>query len=124
MFEGRAISGYAGDTVASALLGSGIDVVSRSPILGRPRGVFSAGAEEPNAFVRVNGAGLDPIVPATMVRLIEHLRELRHQLGHFRPGKDVFVMMTADVLRDAARADGARDGEGREGPARAVQHHH
>ncbi len=44
---------YEGDTVASALLGGGIDVVCPSPILGRPRGVFSAGAEEPNAFVRV-----------------------------------------------------------------------
>ena len=73
-FEGRPISGYSGDTVASALLGSGIDVVCRSPILGRPRGVFSAGVEEPNAFVRVAGAGLDPIVPATMVKLIDHLR--------------------------------------------------
>ena len=57
-FEGRPSGAFAGDTLASALLANGVDVVCPSPILGRPRGVFSAGVEEPCAFVEVTGAGV------------------------------------------------------------------
>ena len=71
-FDGQDLTGYQGDTVASALLANGIDVVCPSPILGRPRGVFSAGPEEPCAFVQVSGPGFEPIMPATMVKLIDH----------------------------------------------------
>ncbi len=42
-FDGREYEGFEGDTLASALLANGVDVVCRSPILGRPRGVVSAG---------------------------------------------------------------------------------
>jgi sarcosine oxidase, subunit alpha len=72
-FEGRALSGFAGDTLASALLANGVDVVCPSPILGRPRGVFSAGVEEPCAFVEVRAPRFEPIVPATTVELVEGL---------------------------------------------------
>ncbi len=72
-FEGRELTGFDGDTVASAMLANGVDVVCPSPILGRPRGVFSAGPEEPCAFVEVAGPSFEPIMPATMVKLVDHL---------------------------------------------------
>ena len=72
-FEGLSHQGYEGDTLASALLGAGVSVIGASPILGRPRGVFSAGVEEPNAFVEVAEPSFSPIVPATMVKLVDHL---------------------------------------------------
>jgi sarcosine oxidase subunit alpha len=72
-FEGRTYQGFEGDTLASALLANGVDVVSTSPILGRPRGVFSAGVEEPSAFVQLARPRFEPIVPATSVPLVEGL---------------------------------------------------
>jgi sarcosine oxidase, subunit alpha len=72
-FEGVEYEGFEGDTLASALLANGVEVVCRSPILGRPRGVFSAGVEEPSAFVEVTAPWFDPIVAATMVKLVDGL---------------------------------------------------
>lgn len=70
-FDGVPYVGLAGDTLASALLGNGVDVVCASPILGRPRGVVGAGVEEAGAFVEVSEPWLDPIVPATAVELVD-----------------------------------------------------
>jgi sarcosine oxidase, subunit alpha len=72
-FDGVAYAGFVGDTLASALLANGVEVVCRSPILGRPRGVYSAGVEEPCAFVEVQEPWFDPIVAATMVNLVDGL---------------------------------------------------
>jgi sarcosine oxidase subunit alpha len=72
-FDGREMTGFEGDTLASALLANGVDVVCRSPIHGRPRGVYSAGAEEPCAFVGVDAPSVDPVVAATTVDLIDGL---------------------------------------------------
>ncbi|MGH2540350.1 MAG: 2Fe-2S iron-sulfur cluster-binding protein, partial [Actinomycetota bacterium] len=72
-FDGHAYEGLAGDTLASALLANGVDVVARSPLRGRPRGVFSAGVEEPNALVEVSAPAFRPIVPATAERLVDGL---------------------------------------------------
>ncbi|QYC39699.1 Aminomethyltransferase [Nonomuraea coxensis DSM 45129] len=69
-FDGRAYRGEPGDTLAAALLRSGVRVVGRSVELGRPRGVFTAGPEEPNALVRV---GADPMLAATTVELYDGL---------------------------------------------------
>jgi sarcosine oxidase subunit alpha len=52
-FDGRALSGFAGDTLASALLASGVRVVGRSFKYHRPRGIFGAWVEEPNAIVEL-----------------------------------------------------------------------
>ena len=50
--------GYAGDTLASALLANGVHLVGRSFKYHRPRGILSAGSEEPNALVTIDrGAG-------------------------------------------------------------------
>ncbi|RKE23831.1 heterotetrameric sarcosine oxidase alpha subunit [Paraburkholderia sp. BL23I1N1] len=74
-FDGRHYVGLEGDTLASALLANGIDIVGRSFKLHRPRGVFSAGVEECNALVQLEAGGLDePNARATLVMLYEGLR--------------------------------------------------
>ncbi|MDG3579936.1 2Fe-2S iron-sulfur cluster-binding protein [Rhizobium sp. YJ-22] len=54
-FDGRVIEGFAGDTVASALLAGGVSVLGRSFKYHRPRGLWGAGVEEPNALVDIAG---------------------------------------------------------------------
>jgi len=73
-FDGRAYRGYRGDTLASALLANGVRLVGRSFKYHRPRGVFAAGAEEPNALVEL-GAGWrrEPNTRATQVELFDGL---------------------------------------------------
>ena len=54
-------TGHAGDTLASALLANGVMLVGRSFKYHRPRGIFSAGVEEPNALVQLgSGARTEP----------------------------------------------------------------
>ncbi len=73
-FDGRTYQGFAGDTVASALLANGVHLVGRSFKYHRPRGIVTAGIEEPNALLQV---GLDPAtepnVKATVCELVEGL---------------------------------------------------
>ncbi len=71
--DGTTLTGYAGDTVASALVANGRLRVGDSIYLGRPRGVMTAGVEEPNAFVRVNDAHNESMLPATTLELTEGL---------------------------------------------------
>ena len=52
-FNGQSIPAFEGDTVASALLAAGVTTVARSVKLHRPRGVFSAGVEEPTALLDI-----------------------------------------------------------------------
>ena len=56
-FDGRAYEGRAGDTIASALLANGVRIVGRSFKYHRPRGIFGAWTEEPNAIVDVTVDG-------------------------------------------------------------------
>jgi sarcosine oxidase subunit alpha len=73
-FAGKDYQGYAGDSLASALLANGVRVVGRSFKYHRPRGVFGAGAEEPNALVRVGrGPRAEPNLRATQVALVDGL---------------------------------------------------
>ena len=74
-FNGEALTGYAGDTLASALLANGRVLLGRSFKYHRPRGVVSHGSEEPNALVTLRGEGgrVDPNTRATMVPLREGL---------------------------------------------------
>ncbi len=55
-FDGHRYEGFAGDTLASALLANDIRLMARSFKYHRPRGVLTAGSEEPNALVTI-GAG-------------------------------------------------------------------
>jgi sarcosine oxidase subunit alpha len=72
-FDGTEYEGFEGDTLASALLANGVTGGFRSPILQRPRGIMTAGPEEPNAFVEVSEPWFDPIVAATMIELVDGL---------------------------------------------------
>ena len=72
--DGRGFTGYAGDTLASALLASGQRIVGRSFKYHRPRGVLTAGSEEPNALVELrSGARREPNTKATTVELYDGL---------------------------------------------------
>lgn len=74
-FNGKSYRGYGGDTLASALLANGIDIINRSFKYSRPRGIVAAGAEEPNAIVQLGQteAAQVPNVRATQQGLYEGL---------------------------------------------------
>jgi sarcosine oxidase subunit alpha len=74
-FDGRHYTGYAGDTLASALIANGVSIVGRSFKYSRPRGIVAAGAEEPNAIVQLGAteATQVPNVRATEQALYEGL---------------------------------------------------
>ena len=68
------LAGFAGDTLASAVMASGRRVVGRSFKYHRPRGILTAGSEEPNALVELrSGARREPNTKATTVELYEGL---------------------------------------------------
>ena len=78
-FDGKSYRGFKGDTLASALLANGVHLVGRSFKYHRPRGIFSAGVEEPNALVQLGrGARSEPNIRATQAELFEGL-EARSQ---------------------------------------------
>ena len=74
-FDGARYVGVAGDTLASALLANGVHLVGRSIKYHRPRGILSAGAEEPNALVTVirDGGRVTPNLRATQIELYDGL---------------------------------------------------
>src|SRR5579871_3271158 len=74
-FDGRRLVGCQGDTLASALLANGVHLVGRSFKYHRPRGILSAGSEEPNALATIDrGAGrVTPNLRATQVELYRGL---------------------------------------------------
>src|SRR5262245_11777857 len=74
-WEGRPLTGFEGDTLASAMLANGVRIVGRSFKYHRPRGIYGAGAEEPNAIVDlVRGDRHDPNARATLVELSPGLK--------------------------------------------------
>lgn len=74
-FNGKPMVGHKGDTLASALLANGQTLVGRSFKYHRPRGIFTAGSEEPNALVELReGAHQEPNTRATMVELFDGLK--------------------------------------------------
>lgn len=73
-FDGRSFAGYPGDTLASALLANGVRLVGRSFKYHRPRGILSAGPEEPNALVELRTAARrEPNTRATVAELFHGL---------------------------------------------------
>jgi len=74
-FDDQSYTGVAGDTLASALLANGVHLVGRSFKYHRPRGILSAGAEEPNALVGIHrdAARKTPNVRATVQELYDGL---------------------------------------------------
>ncbi len=80
-FGDRTMTGFAGDTLASALLANGVHEVASSVNLGRPRGIVAAGVEEPSAVVQIEAPFPEPMVTATTVQLYDGL------VAHPLPGR-------------------------------------
>ena len=73
-FDGQSYEGFVGDTLASALLANGVHLTGRSFKYHRPRGIVTAGVEEPNAIVQLEtGAYTVPNARATEVELYQGL---------------------------------------------------
>ncbi|WP_135449938.1 sarcosine oxidase subunit alpha family protein [Tabrizicola caldifontis] len=85
-FDGKDYAGYKGDTLASALLANDVRLVGRSFKYHRPRGVLTAGSEEPNALVEVIGPkNQTPNVRATVQEVFEGLEtRSQNRLGSLR----------------------------------------
>ncbi|WP_420145119.1 2Fe-2S iron-sulfur cluster-binding protein [Sphingobium sp.] len=73
-WQGDRLNGYRGDTLASALIAAGKDIVGRSFKYHRPRGILAAGHDEPNAIIQLEtGAHSTPNPKATTVELYDDL---------------------------------------------------
>ncbi len=74
-FNGKTYYGFKGDTLASALLANDIHLVARSFKYHRPRGIMTAGSEEPNAIVQLhkNTSRTEPNVRATEIEIYDGL---------------------------------------------------
>jgi sarcosine oxidase subunit alpha len=73
-WDGRAMQGMAGDTLASALMANGESILARSFKYHRPRGIMSAGSEESGALITVGaGARREPNAKATQIELCQGL---------------------------------------------------
>jgi sarcosine oxidase, subunit alpha len=73
-FDGKPYSGVMGDSIASALMANGVRIVGRSFKYHRPRGIWGAWTEEPNAIVDVTrGAMTTPNLRATTEALENNL---------------------------------------------------
>jgi sarcosine oxidase subunit alpha len=73
-FNGKPYQGFAGDSLASALLANGVNVVGRSFKYARPRGIVGHGMEEPNGIMQLgSGAATVPNLKVTQIELYEGL---------------------------------------------------
>jgi sarcosine oxidase subunit alpha len=91
--DGTSYTGFAGDTIASALIAAGRLDCGDSTYLGRARGILAAGVEEPNALVRVGarfpGDISESMLPATRVAIADGLEaDYLSGLGILDPGED------------------------------------
>ena len=90
--DGKALAGFAGDTLASALLANGRLLIARSFKYHRPRGLMTAGIEEPNGlFTLGSGSATEPNVAATVTDLVDGL-EARTQNAWPSAGFDVMAV--------------------------------
>jgi len=89
-FNGRRLSGLAGDTLASALLANDQRVVGRSFKYHRPRGIMASGPEEPNGLVTITTGGTRrpnqrvtqcELVAGMEVRSQNHWPSLEYDIG-------------------------------------------
>ncbi|MBV1778896.1 sarcosine oxidase subunit alpha family protein [Paeniglutamicibacter sp. ABSL32-1] len=103
--DGKSFSGFAGDTVASAMLGAGIRSCGDSLYLKRPRGIVSAGVEESNALVKIGarwaGHVNESMLPATTVELTDGMDvTLLQGLGQLDPRTDTAIYDRKHVHTD------------------------
>lgn len=74
-FDGQHFSGHVGDTLASALLANGVRLVGRSLKYHRPRGIMTAGPDEPSGLVELReGSRTEPNTKMTQIELYEGLQ--------------------------------------------------
>ncbi|GHG53452.1 sarcosine oxidase subunit alpha [Sinomonas cellulolyticus] len=103
--DGTEYTGFAGDTVASALLANGVVETGPSMYLRRPRGILAAGVEEPNALLTVKDRGAggvnETMLPATVVELTDGLdATYLSGLGTLDPRQDTAVYDKKHVHTD------------------------
>jgi sarcosine oxidase, subunit alpha len=73
-FDGKQLSGFAGDTLASAVMANGQKLFGRSFKYHRPRGLVGLGSEEMNALIGVGeGVRHEPNLRATQVEVFDGL---------------------------------------------------
>jgi len=84
-FNGQPCFGFVGDTLASALLANDIQIIGRSLKVSRPRGINGFGAEDTNAYVKLQERGGERIVQATQIELYEGLNA--ESLAQWPPAK-------------------------------------
>ena len=95
-FDGKPLAGFAGDTLASALLANDKLLVGRSFKYHRPRGLIAAGIEEPNGLFTIGeGATTEPNVAATVVELVDGLVASTQNAW---PSADFDVMAVNSIL--------------------------
>ena len=95
-FDGLPFTGFAGDTLASALLAAGVRVIGRSFKYHRPRGVLTAGSEEPSALVEVlDGAQKTPNVRATVQEIFPGLAA---QAQNAWPSRNLDLLAINDLM--------------------------
>ncbi|MGB8939165.1 MAG: FAD-dependent oxidoreductase, partial [Streptomyces sp.] len=103
--DGQQLTGFAGDTVASAMLGAGLRTCGNSLYLDRPRGIVSSGVEESNALVKIGarwaGHVNESMLPATAVELTDGMDvTLLQGLGQLDPRPDEAIYDRKHVHTD------------------------
>ena len=96
-FNGKPVHGFAGDTVASALLANGIHLVGRSFKYHRPRGILSHGPDEPSALLSVD-RGPGRIDPNNRASVVEARSGLRTTSQNHWPSLEFDVGAVNDLL--------------------------
>ncbi|WP_371494467.1 sarcosine oxidase subunit alpha family protein [Kitasatospora sp. NBC_00374] len=110
-FDGMEYTGLRGDTLASALLANGVLHVAPSLYGRRPRGIATAGAEEPNALVQIDGPCSEPMRLATTIELYEGLSATSLSgLGRLDPTPDEAVYDKMHVHTDVLVVGGGPAG--------------
>ena len=79
-FNGKTYYGFKGDTLASALLANNVHLIGRSFKYHRPRGIMTAGSEEPNAIVQINNN--TNVTELSYIRIVIYLND---SIWFFRP---------------------------------------
>ena len=99
-FDGREYPAFRGDTVASALLANGVRLVGRSFKYHRPRGILTAGSEEPNALVEVFGkTNQTPNVRATVQEVFTGLVTVSYTHLTLPTSYSVYISVVAGSLK-------------------------
>ena len=101
-FDGKTYCAHPGDTVASALLANGVQLMGRSFKYHRPRGVLTAGSEEPNALIEV-GSGASR-VPNTRATVLEVFAGLQTQSQNRWPTLGFDIKEALDLAHPFLRA--------------------